>query len=211
MRNWIIASGIALLAVAGALADIDGTISFLERLTGSKPEESRDEAPSLELVNLDIGTGIEHGTNRPNGANLATVQAIVKGTGDRRVWVAVGGVDGYLGDDRCEQDNVAWNALPVAKSVAFVVNACNIETSIEYGERKEGRVDIRLIYGPSLDELTQELRVKGSIAVTVGTPSRMTWIPDADSVVPSGMGSATTLIRPGQSALDAAHGYFEDR
>lgn len=209
--------GALLLALLGLIANLDGALSFGERVLNwigviekpsarpAIPEDIRSETGQLSLVNLEGLPGLERGTPQKIGVNLVTVEAILQNTGSSTVWATVRTAEAHLGTDECAKDNVVWDKLPIPPGISVSLAACNIETRIEPGDRKDGRVQLEIPYGLASENLDQTMRISGSLSVIAKDKGgRLLWVPDGDSARPSAAAPKVALVRPGQAPLDAA-------
>ena len=194
------AGGVLLLL--GAISDVGGAFSTIAEVMGWAKAKSE---PILSLVNLNSQAGLERGSPDKSGVNLTRIQAILRNDGHVTLWATVNRVMANLGDSKCAQDAVDWPKLEISPSISVELAACSINEKILPGDRRDGRIDIEVIYGASPDKLDKSLLIRGSIAVEgLSNGGRIVWSPDGYSALPKGQKPSVARVNSDQPSTDSA-------
>jgi hypothetical protein len=201
--GWLLGAFAVVSATVVLLANVGGAWTTVQGAFGWFKERNEKEV-YLTLVNLDAKAGLMEGGGQTSGVNLITVQAIIRNDGEKPVWALVSKADANLGKDECVKDAVVWQTVPIPPRMSVELNACNIDTKLLPGDRRDGRIDLAVRYGAKENVLDKTLNVKGSVAVTaLEKNGRLTWVPDGDSAKPVGMIPKMAVVSEGEAISDA--------
>lgn len=195
-EHWVWTSAVAFIAftvsaltVVGSVGSGIGVLVDLKNWIAPPNQETVIPVDAeLQLINVDSSFGIEAGTDSNDNIHIVNMSAIIKNPDSTPVYLTVDRIESNLGDDKCLPDASNWQIMELNKGINISLDACSIRTVILPGQFTDGRIDWTIKFGLQRDKLDQIMRIKGSIRVSLANGRKLfTWLPDGDSVHPSGM------------------------
>lgn len=194
--QWIV------IAIATFLVGLDGIFGGFQKV-GAVLRFLFRIAPAsyyLEYENLDRRIGIDRMSRKSRGVLVVQLHTYLMNDNDFPIYAIPATMTSHLGGARAEELVESRRIVKVVRGVKVLVADGPIGVKIPPGGHAEGRVEWFIKYGRARDELDKMLTIKGSIGCDAnGKQSMLTWLPDEDSDLPSGMKAMAMDVSDGVS------------